>query len=114
MVTTPPLVTLTRFGSSSIDFTIYYWHASDVYSELAARHDLILAVHQSLEAADVTIAFPQVVVWQGQRSDSGTYTEATPEVMVDHPILAANLKAETVRRRTSTWRLPRRRKAGGD
>ncbi len=62
----------------------------------------------------MTIAFPQVVVWQGQQRDSGTYPEAPPEVMVDHPILAAGLGSETPRRRTSPWRLPRRRGVSED
>ena len=64
---------LTRFGSSSIDFTLYYWHASDVPTELATRHDVILSVHQSFAAAGITIAFPQVVVWSGHGEDDQPY-----------------------------------------
>lgn len=69
----PPQALLTRFGSSSIDFTLYYWHGSDVPTELATRHDLILSVHQSFAAAGITIAFPQVVVWSGHDENAQPY-----------------------------------------
>ncbi|MCY4133816.1 MAG: mechanosensitive ion channel [bacterium] len=69
----PAQALLTRFGSSSIDFTLYYWHGSDVPTELATRHDVILSVHQSLAAAGITIAFPQVVVWPGHEEDAQPY-----------------------------------------
>ncbi|MCB0996144.1 MAG: mechanosensitive ion channel family protein [Acidimicrobiales bacterium] len=58
-----PSVLLTSFESSSIEFTVYYWHASDVPSELAARHELIASIHHVLTAAGIVIAFPQMVVW---------------------------------------------------
>lgn len=69
----PAQALLTRFGSSSIDFTLYYWHKSDVPTELATRHDVILSVHQSFAAAGITIAFPQVVVWSGDGEDDQPY-----------------------------------------
>ena len=69
----PAQALLTRFGSSSIDFTLYYWHGSDVPTELATRHDVILSVHQSFAAAGITIAFPQVVVWSGDNEDTQPY-----------------------------------------
>jgi small conductance mechanosensitive channel len=69
----PASVALTGFADSTIQFTIYYWHNSDVPSEIAARHDLILAVHQGLLAADVVIAFPQLVVWPGTQADRSPY-----------------------------------------
>jgi small-conductance mechanosensitive channel len=58
-----PQVVLTGFGASSIDFELYYWHRSDVPSELAAQTDLTIAVHQALTAENITIAFPQMVLW---------------------------------------------------
>ena len=93
----PPSVVLNEFGNSSITFTLYYWHASDVPSELAARHDVILAVHRALASAGITIAFPQVVVWSGERSDSGPYEHEPAEVYTAHPGLDA---AVARRRRT--------------
>ena len=67
----PSSVVLNEFGESSIVFNVFYWHASDVPAELAARHDVILAVHHALASAEITIAFPQVVVWSGDVTDSG-------------------------------------------
>ena len=69
----PAQALLTRFGSSSIDFTLYYWHDSDVPTELATRHDVILSVHQSFAASGITIAFPQVVVWSGDNENDQPY-----------------------------------------
>ena len=65
----PPQVLVDRLGESTIDVVILYWHASDVAAELTARSDLAIAVHQALDAADITIAFPQVVVWTGEPDD---------------------------------------------
>ena len=45
-----PWVNLDGFGDSSIGFTVLYWHASDVPSELSARHDLVVAIHQAFAA----------------------------------------------------------------
>ncbi len=82
--TPPPLVTVAGFGESSIGFSLLYWHNSDVPSELAARTDLTIAVHQSLTAAGITIAFPQVVVWSGV--DGGAPYDGPPgPVTTSHP-----------------------------
>lgn len=71
-----PEVLVEAFGASSIDITILYWHASDIPTELAARSDLAIAVHQALDAAGITIAFPQVVVWGG--GDDGDASSTAP------------------------------------
>jgi len=68
-----PMVLLTQFGESTIDITIYYWHRSEVPAELATTHDLMLAVHQALATAGITIAFPQMVVWPGHDADDDPY-----------------------------------------
>ena len=102
----PAQALLTRFGSSSIDFTLYYWHDSDVPTELATRHDVILSVHQSFAAAGITIAFPQMVVWSGQGEDDQPYhgradaipTSSTPGVHAPkQPALARQLSRWRVR-----------------
>ena len=80
----PPLVVLHEFGTSSIDFTIYYWHASDVPSELATTHDLMLAIHHAFADNDITIAFPQVVVWPGHEADTNPYDAAPGTVYTAH------------------------------
>ena len=56
-----PTVYADGFGDSSIGFSVLYWHASDVPSELAARRDLVVAIHQAFAASSITIAFPQMV-----------------------------------------------------
>lgn len=98
----PPLVALDSFGESSIDFDVYYWHASDIASEVATRHDLVLAVHQTLTLAGITIAFPQLVVWSGQPSDDPTYTDVPTTVRSLHPSAdgRAGKKAGTRQRRS--------------
>lgn len=103
----PPSILLTAFSSSSIDFTILYWHASDVPSELAARHELVMAVHHTFSSNGITIAFPQVVVWTG--------SEGTGEPIYPGPLQPP--RAERVGpstgepadgRRPGSWRRSRR------
>lgn len=84
--TTPePQVLLRRFGDSSIDFTILFWHTSDVPSELAATHDLMLAVHHGLADEGITIAFPQMVVWPGHDATDNPYGSDPAEVFTGRP-----------------------------
>ncbi len=80
-----PQVLLRQFGESSIDFTIYYWHTSNVPSELATTHDLMLAVHHALADAGITIAFPQLVVWPGDGASDSPYDGDPGEVYTDQP-----------------------------
>jgi len=107
----PPLVVLRQFGSSSIDFDVYYWHASDVPASLAARHDVMLAIHQAFAAEDITIAFPQVVVWPGADADDSPYgiaaDEPGGEVYTEHPAVPGG--RERAPSRTSGSWLPWRR-----
>ena len=83
--TPKPQVLLREFGSSSIDFTIFYWHTSDVPSELATTHDLMLAVHHALADAGITIAFPQLVVWPGHEATANPYDTDPAEVFTGRP-----------------------------
>jgi small conductance mechanosensitive channel len=80
-----PQVLLREFGASSIAITIFYWHTSDVPSELAATHDLMLAVHHALAAEGITIAFPQMVVWPGHDADANPYGDQPTRVFPDRP-----------------------------
>ena len=84
-----PMVVLRQFGASSIDFTIFYWHRSDVPSELMATHDLILAVHHGLADAGITIAFPQMVVWPGHDADADPYRRDPDTVFTERPTAAS-------------------------
>lgn len=80
----PPFVVLRAFSSSTIDIDVYFWHASDVPAELAATHDVVLAVHQALADQGITIAFPQVVVWQGKEPDEPMYPDVPGRVHTRH------------------------------
>jgi len=109
----PAWINASGFGDSSIQFTIFYWHASDVPSELAARSDLIVAVHQALASENITIAFPQVVVWTGTEVDAGPYGHPPREVRTPFPELekpSGQRKIRRPQRRPST----RRRERNGD
>lgn len=108
--TPAPWVMLRQFGASSIDLTIYYWHRSDVPSELAATHDLILAVHHGLADAGITIAFPQMVVWAGHDATDNPYDERPALVHTDREAEGVRPPAEGPGRGPgSRWRLRRRR-----
>lgn len=93
-----PAVNLVGFGDSSIGFSILYWHDSDVPSELAARTDLTIAVHQALSAADITIAFPQMVIWSGSGEDT-PYTQPPQDVESSYP--GADVSSSQPRKRVS-------------
>ncbi len=101
----PPLIVLRQFGSSSIDFTIYFWHRSDVPSELTATHDLILAVHHALADAGITIAFPQMVVWSGRDADVNPYDAAPGSVFTEQPT-RERAESDADSESASRWRLP--------
>ena len=102
-----PTVNLEGFGDSSIGFNVLYWHASDVPSELATRHDLVLAIHREFAACSITIAFPQVVVWSGQQRPDRLYGGEVGEVRASYPGL--DQPDSDQERRGPQWRLPGRR-----
>ena len=103
-----PAVNLDGFGDSSIGFNVLYWHASDVPAELATRHDLVLAIHQSFAARSITIAFPQVVVWGGERRPDRLYGGNVHDVRTPYPGLVEP-SADRARRPTSRRRSGRQR-----
>lgn len=80
-----PQILLRQFGASSIDFTIFYWHTSDIPSGLATTHDLMLAVHHALADEGITIAFPQMVVWPGHEAVANPYDDVPGEVFTGQP-----------------------------
>ncbi len=56
-----PVILLTEFGSSSVDYEVSVW-IEDPWNSRRARSDLREAIWWSFKEADVTIAFPQVDV----------------------------------------------------
>ena len=99
-----PEVFLEGFGDSSIGFTVLYWHLSAVSSERAARHDLVLAIHQAFAAASITIAFPQTVVWSGQARPTQLYDGNVKMVQTPRP--GMDQPEADAERRVANWRLP--------
>ena len=104
-----PAVNLDGFGDSSIGFNVLYWHASDVPSELATRHDLVLAIHQAFAASSITIAFPQVTVWSGQQRPDRLYGGNVGDVRVQYPGLDTSEAGQG--RRAGAWRRGGRRRS---
>lgn len=80
-----PFAVLRSFSSSTIDIDVYFWHASDIPAELAATHDVMLAIHHAFADQGITIAFPQVVVWPGTDSDEVPYTERPQPIHTQYP-----------------------------
>ncbi len=99
-----PEVFLEGFGDSSIGFIVLYWHGSDVPSERAARHDLVLAIHQAFAAESITIAFPQRVVWSGAAESGELYEGQVDVVNMSRPGL--DEPEADPERRVAHWRLP--------
>ncbi len=107
-----PAVNLEGFGDSSIGFNVLYWHASDVPTELATRHDLVLAIHREFAACSITIAFPQVTVWSGRQRPDRLYGGTVGEVRAAYPGL--DQPEEARERRGPQWRLSSRRRSDSE
>ena len=103
-----PTVNLSEFGESSIDFDVLYWHDSDVPSELATRHDLIIAIHQAFDAADITIAFPQLTLWRAEPAEAGPYDAYSDSIRTPYPGL--DRPSDQRRRLPPVLRRPRSRR----
>ena len=101
----PAQALLTRFGASSIDFTLYYWHGSDVPEELATRNDVVLSAHQGLAAAGITIAFPQMVVWPGEAADTQPYRGRSDIIPASSTPGVHTAKQPALTRHLSRWRI---------
>ena len=54
-----------QFGSSSIDIAVRFWHAADIASRWRVRSAVAVSVKQELDAAGMTIPFPQRTLWFG-------------------------------------------------
>jgi len=59
-----------RFGESSIDIAVRYWHAADIASRWRVRSAVAIAVKGALDEAGMTIPFPQRTLWFGPGSAS--------------------------------------------
>ena len=103
----PAMVVLSDFASSSIEFKVLFWHLSDRPSERLARHDVMLAVHQALNQAGITIAFPQMVVWSGESNGpawsraSSTFANAASPTPLIAPRPYKTVFSSTTEKRTA-------------
>ncbi len=64
----PPEAWVHEFGESSINIAVRYWHAADIASTWRVRNAVAIAVKHSLDAAGMTIPFPQRTLWFGPGS----------------------------------------------
>lgn len=61
----PPEAWVHQFGESSIDVAVRYWHAADIASRWRVRSEVAVSIKQALDAAGMTIPFPQRTLWFG-------------------------------------------------
>jgi small-conductance mechanosensitive channel len=59
----PPEIHLVRFGESSINFELRFWHVPSIADELATTDAVIESIDRALKAAAIVISFPQRDVW---------------------------------------------------
>ncbi|HWH30565.1 MAG TPA: mechanosensitive ion channel family protein, partial [Mycobacteriales bacterium] len=63
--TPAPQAWVLRFGESSIDVALHYWHPADIASRWRVRSAVAMAVKRGLDKAGMTIPFPQRTLWFG-------------------------------------------------
>ncbi len=66
LVTPTPEVWFEAFGDSSLDFAIRFWHSPEMATRWRVRSDVGMAVTSALDAAGITIPFPQRTMWFGE------------------------------------------------
>jgi small conductance mechanosensitive channel len=65
LATPPPEVWFEGFGESSLDFAVHFWHTPEMPTRWRVRSAVGMAVKDALDAAGITIPFPQRTVWFG-------------------------------------------------
>lgn len=69
----PPVeVYVAEFAESSIDFIVWYWHASDFRSSLEATDAVARSIDRACRQNGLTIAFPQRTLWWGGKTNRST------------------------------------------
>ena len=72
----PPEVWVEEFADSSINLAVRYWHPADIASRWRVRSAVAISVKKALDAAGMTIPFPQRVLWLGGDEDPPTALRA--------------------------------------
>lgn len=68
----PPEVWFEAFGESSLDLAVRFWHTPEMATRWRVRSDVGMAVTEALEAAGITIPFPQRTLWFPQDQDDAS------------------------------------------
>lgn len=68
----PPEVWAEEFAESSINFAVRYWHPADIASRWRVRSAVAISVKDALDAAGISIPFPQRTLWFGPGSTTLT------------------------------------------
>jgi small-conductance mechanosensitive channel len=63
----PVTVYIYEFDDSTINASIWFWHEPGLQNGWEVRHRVAVDVKRALDAAGITIAFPQRVLWWGER-----------------------------------------------
>ena len=71
VLTSPlPEVFVSEFADSSINFLVWFWHASDLQSEYEATDQVARSLDRACREHGLTIAYPQRTLWWGKAEDS--------------------------------------------
>ena len=63
----PPVsVFVSTFGDSSIEFLVWFWHASDIVAGYAVTDAVARNIDRACRQYGLTIAFPQRTLWWGE------------------------------------------------
>lgn len=65
----PVEVLVSKFGDSSIDFLVWYWHDSDIVSQYEATDAVARSIDRACRDNGLTIAFPQRTLWWGEQTE---------------------------------------------
>ncbi|MGY2002525.1 mechanosensitive ion channel family protein [Blastococcus sp. SYSU DS1024] len=67
----PPEVWVEEFADSSINVAVRYWHPADIASRWRVRSAVAISLKAALDAAGISIPFPQRVLWFPEGTGAG-------------------------------------------
>ncbi|MDP5181693.1 mechanosensitive ion channel family protein [Blastococcus sp. BMG 814] len=67
----PPEVWVEEFADSSVNVAVRYWHPADIASRWRVRSAVAVSVKSALDAAGISIPFPQRVLWFPEGTGAG-------------------------------------------
>ena len=72
----PPEVWVEEFADSSVNVAVRYWHPADIASRWRVRSAVAVSLKAALDAADISIPFPQRVLWFAPGSETAARPDA--------------------------------------